>query len=209
VTGELLVFAGVIALGQFSPGPDMILLTRTALAQGRSAGWWMSAGIASGLCVHATVAVFGMAYLMGLKEGLTEVLRWMAAAYLAYLGLRLLLAGMGLGGKKVDKEEKDHAGGRSAYLRGLLCNLLNPKVAIIFAAVVTDFVSGDRPIWWAPALWLIIVGQGLALWALYVWLLQFPPVRSGYRRAAPWFDVAFGVGLLALGILILMDRGLV
>ncbi|MBQ98882.1 MAG: hypothetical protein CMP30_12945, partial [Roseibacillus sp.] len=114
MTGELLVFAGIIALGQFSPGPDMILLTRTALAQGRSAGWWMSAGIASGLCVHATVAVFGMAYLMGLKEELTEVLRWMAAGYLAYLGLRLLLAGMGLGGNKANKEENDPAGGRSA-----------------------------------------------------------------------------------------------
>lgn len=205
MTGELLVFAGVIALGQFSPGPDMLLLTRTALAQGRSAGWWMSAGIASGLCVHATIAVFGMAYLMGLKGGVTEALRWTAAAYLAYLGARLLLASMGAGGKKSLLEEESGADGQSAYLRGLLCNLLNPKVAIIFAAVVTEFVSGaDRPVWWAPALWLIIVVQGLGLWMLYVWLLQFPPVRSGYQRAASWFDAAFGVGLLALGILIVM-----
>ena len=78
----------------------MLLLTRTALAQGRSAGWWMSAGIASGLCVHATIAVFGMAYLMGLKGGVTEVLRWAAAGYLAYLGSRLMLGSLGAGGKK-------------------------------------------------------------------------------------------------------------
>lgn len=140
----------------------MLLLTRTALAQGRSAGWWMSAGIASGLCVHATIAVFGMAYLMGLKGGVTEILRWAAAVYLAYLGSRLLLGSMGAGGKKSLLEEESGADGQSAYLRGLLCNLLNPKVAIIFAAVVTEFVSGaDRPVWWAPALWLIIVVQGL------------------------------------------------
>ena len=115
---------------------------------------------------------------------------------------------MGAGGKKSLLEEESGADGQSAYLRGLLCNLLNPKVAIIFAAVVTEFVSGaDRPVWWAPALWLIIVVQGLGLWMLYVWLLQFPPVRSGYQRAASWFDAAFGVGLLALGLLIVMGSG--
>lgn len=206
VTGDLLVFAGVIALGQFSPGPDMLLLTRTALAHGRSAGWRMSAGIASGLCVHATIAVFGMSYLMGLQAGLTEVLRWVAAAYLAYLGSRLLISGFGAGRGQAGEEEANDEGCRSAYLRGLLCNLLNPKVAIIFAAVVTEFVDGDRPAWWAPSLWLIIVGQGIVLWALYVWLLQFPPVRSGYQKAAPGFDIAFGTGLLALGLLIIIDR---
>ena len=77
---------------------------------------------------------------------------------------------------------------------------------MIFAAVVTEFVDGDRPAWWAPSLWLIIVGQGIVLWALYVWLLQFPPVRSGYQKAAPGFDIAFGTGLLALGLLIIIDR---
>ncbi len=51
---ELLAFAGVMALGQFSPGPDMILLTRTALRSGARAGVEMALGIACGLAVHAT-----------------------------------------------------------------------------------------------------------------------------------------------------------
>ena len=194
-----------MALGQFSPGPDMLLLTRTSLAQGRSAGWWTTAGIATGLCVHATVAVFGMAYLMAQGGWLTGVLRWVAALYLAYLGFRLLPAvlvvmrgGRSSGGGGSGKE-------RSAYLRGLLCNILNPKVALIFAAVVTEFVTGDRPAWWSPALWLIIVLQGFVLWALYVWLLQFPPFRNGYQRAGPWFDTAFGAGLLTLAVLLVVN----
>ena len=58
---ELAAFAGLMALGQFSPGPDMILLTRTALAEGAKAGAIMALGIASGLLVHASIAVAGLA----------------------------------------------------------------------------------------------------------------------------------------------------
>ncbi|MFP6883975.1 MAG: LysE family translocator [Roseibacillus sp.] len=204
---DLLTFAGVIALGQFSPGPDMLLITRTALAQGRSAGWWTTAGITTGLCVHATVAVFGMAYLMAQGGWLTGSLRWVAAGYLAYLGFRLLPTAFVVMRQGRRYGEGGSEKGRSAYLRGLLCNILNPKVAIIFAAVVTEFVTGDRPAWWSPVLWIIIVGQGFLLWLLYVWLLQFPLFRNGYQRAGPWFDSAFGAGLLTLAVLLAVNSG--
>ena len=193
-----------MALGQFSPGPDMLLLTRTSLKEGRTSGWWMSAGIATGLCVHATFAVFGMAYLMGQGEWLTSLLRWVAAAYLGYLGVRLLPAAFSGLSKDRCPGEGGSGRGRSAFVRGFLCNLLNPKVVLIFAAVVTEFVSGELPFWWSLLLWLIIVGQGLFLWMLYAWLLQFPPFRSGYQRAGPWLDSAFGLGLLTLAALLLI-----
>jgi len=206
VISDLLVFAGVIALGQFSPGPDMLLLTRTALARGRSAGWWTTAGITTGLGVHATVAVFGMAYLMAQGGWITGALRWVAAGYLAYLGFRLLPTTFVSMRQRRPYGEVGSEKGRTAYMRGLLCNILNPKVALIFAAVVTEFVTGDRPVWWSPALWVIIVGQGFLLWWLYVWLLQFPPFRNSYQRAGPWLDSAFGAGLLTLAVLLVINQ---
>ena len=66
-----------------------------------------------------------------------------------------------------------------------------------------------RPAWWSPVLWLIIVGQGFLLWLLYVWLLQFPPFRKGYQRLGPWFDSAFGAGLLALAVFLVVNRSLI
>jgi threonine/homoserine/homoserine lactone efflux protein len=201
---DLLAFAGVMALGQFSPGPDMLLLTRTALAQGRVAGWWTTAGITTGLCVHAAIAILGMAWLMAQGGWIATVLRCAAAAYLGWLGFRLLQQAFlaFYSGRKF--ETVSASGRRSAYVRGLLCNLLNPKAALFFAAVVAEFVMGARPPWWSAALWAIIVGQGMILWGAYVWFLQFPPFQRGYLRAGPWIDAAFGIGLLTLAAALLL-----
>ena len=203
---ELLAFAGVMALGQFSPGPDMLLLTRTSLAQGRSAGWWTTVGIASGLCVHATVAILFTDYLLSQGGWLAAGLRWVAAAYLGWLAFSLIRAALrGKGGA-------EHAAlaladtRRACFQRGLLCNLLNPKAFLFFVGIVAPFLAGVRPPWWPLALWGVIVGQGLLLWGLYVWCLQFPPFQRGYLRAARWIDGVFGLGLLFLAAALLLRR---
>lgn len=196
-----------MALGQISPGPDLLLVTRTSLAQGRAAGWWTTAGITTGLCVHASVAILGMAWLMAQGGSLATALTWGAAAYLGWLGLSLLRQSVSAlrGGSASNVLSGPPSDRRSAYLRGLLCNLLNPKVALLFAAIVAEFLKGDRPLWWSGALWFIIVGQGFVVWMIYVWFLQFPPFQRGYLRAAPWIDSAFGVGLLAVAVMLLVS----
>ena len=88
--GELGMFAGLIILGQFSPGPDMLLLTRTALREGSRAGVAMALGIASGLAVHATVAVVGVAVVLQRHHTLKLALQWVAAGYLLWQAYGLL-----------------------------------------------------------------------------------------------------------------------
>ena len=201
---ELLLFAGIMALGQFSPGPDMLLLTRTALARGRRAGWWTAFGISTGLFLHGAVAIGGMAYLISRGGWLATGLRWVAAAYLAWLGSRLCRDAIVAFRSGTKEETRDDPWTGSDYLRGLLCNILNPKVLLFFAGVVAPFLNGDRPEWWPAALWGILVGEGLILWSLWVWVLQFPVFKNGYRKAEKWIDAAFGIGLLALATLLVV-----
>lgn len=193
-----------MALGQFSPGPDMLLLTRTALAHGRNAGWWTALGICSGLCVHAAFAIGGMAYLVSQGGWLEQGLRWAAAGYLGWLGWRLCKEAVRAFRSGGRAELPDEAQGQSFYRRGLWCNLLNPKVLLFFAGVVAPFLVGDRPAWWPYALWAILVGEGLLLWGAWVWLLQYQPIRTRYRQAAKWIDAAFGIGLLTLAVALLV-----
>ena len=195
---ELLVFAGVMALGQFSPGPDMILLTRTALKSGVRDGVQTALGIACGLTVHATLAVGGLALAFERMPVVREVMRWLAAGYLLWLAYRIVteIFGVWYSGGQREPERKPKE--RRPFLRGLLCNLLNPKAAIFLAAVSAPFLRGSRPEWWPFAIWGIVVGQALVLWSLWAGLLQWRPLRTRYQKAERWIDGAFALVLAAL-----------
>ncbi len=197
---ELWVFAGLIVLGQFSPGPDMVLLTRTALRDGSKAGVETALGIACGLTVHSTIAVGGVAVAFQRYPALRRVLQWVAAIYLLWLAygmLRAAIAGWRAGGiRQAALKENAHP----AFVRGLLCNLLNPKAALFLAAVCAPFLAGTHPVWWPYAIWGVVVGLGVGLWSLWVVLLQWRPLRRGYDRAAAWIDAVFGMALAALAV---------
>ena len=194
---ELLAFAGVMALGQFSPGPDMILLTRTALKQGARAGAEMALGISCGLTFHSVIAVAGVALALERSSLLRFVLHWVASAYLIWLAI-------GIGREIFRPGEVRETGAeettRRPFVRGLLCNLLNPKAAIFLAAVSAPFLKGARPDWWPFAICGIVVGQGCVLWSLWAVLLQWNPLRSAYERSVKWIDGAFALVLVGLAV---------
>ncbi len=199
---ELAAFAGLMVLGQFSPGPDMLLLTRTALKEGSGNGVKMAAGIACGLSVHATLAVGGVAVLLQKFPAVRLGFQWIAALYLLWLAFQLLKSSFtpSAGASQTEAPQSS----LSPFLRGVLCNIFNPKVALFLAAVCAPFLTNPHPEWWPWAIWGIIVGLGISLWSLWVILLQWPPLRSRYERSARWIDGLFGLtlGLLAVRLMI-------
>ncbi len=197
---ELLVFAGVMALGQFSPGPDMVLLTRTALKGGSKAGVEMALGIACGLAVHATVAVAGLALAFERLPQLGEAMRWAAAGYLLWLAWQMAREHFEVPAGAAIDEKTSAPAVRRPFTRGLICNLLNPKAVIFLAAASAPFLRGDRPNWWPLAIWGIVVGQAALLWSLWSCLLQWPPLRQRYELAERWIDIVFALVLAALAL---------
>lgn len=197
------VFVGLMALGQFSPGPDMILLSRISLRDGRRAGLLVMLGIVSGLCLHAAFAIGGMSTLLE-RGGLWEKIMSVAAAcYLSWLGWQMLRAFRERPSEKEDWSASDGRA-RAYYLKGLFCNLLNPKVLIFFAGLTTFFLKGERETLWPFLLWLTIVVEGMLLWGLWVLILQKRPVRQFYQKQGKWIDLAFGFGLLVLAACLLV-----
>lgn len=205
--GQWLAFAGIMALGQFSPGPDMILLTRTSLKEGAMAGVKAACGISTGLAFHSTLAIGGLALVFEKSPVLGTILRWLAAIYLVWLAWKIVSHHFILwysGGKKSADESTSAPPARHPFLRGFWCNLLNPKVAVIFAAVCAPFLDGPHSRAWPVILWITIVIQGGVLWSLWAALLQWTPLRSAYRRAESWIDSSFGIALVVLALLLVL-----
>ena len=198
---DLAKFCGLLALGQFSPGPDMVLLTQTGLRHGRAAGWWAAAGITTGLTLHATVSLCGLQWVARRHPSAWLGLQTVAGLYLLWLAALLWKHRH----PPVDGAPPPPPPAGGFYRLGLFCNLLNPKVLLFFGALVTPFLVGDRPVWWPWALWTMIVVEGLVLWGLWVAVLQHPVGRRAYARAGLGINVLFALLMTLLALKLLWE----
>ncbi|WP_330845908.1 LysE family transporter, partial [Actinophytocola sp.] len=111
-----------------SPGPDFVIVLRSAMSAGRRAGMASAAGIAAGVLVWAVVTSLGVAGLLAASAVAFTIVKLIGAAYLVLLGIRALLAA-----RRGGYDQAPEAGGaetRGAFAAGLLTNLFNPKVAV-------------------------------------------------------------------------------
>src|SRR5947208_8534611 len=96
----LLPFLGVVAVLTITPGPDMLLVLRNGLREGSRTAWFTGLGCCAGIATHATAAVLGLSALLAASATAYAVVKLAGAAYLAYLGSRMLLAAFRKTGEK-------------------------------------------------------------------------------------------------------------
>jgi threonine/homoserine/homoserine lactone efflux protein len=126
--------AVVLAL---TPGPDNIfVLTQSALS-GRKAGFLITLGLCTGLVIHTAAVAVGVAAIFATSALAFSVLKLLGAAYLLYLAWKVLRAGV----EKIEGQAVDRPGNRQLYLRGIVMNVTNPKVAIFFLAFLPQFAD--------------------------------------------------------------------
>lgn len=182
-----------------SPGPDFAVVVRESVAQGRRAGSWTALGVGCGIFVHVAYSLLGIGLIVSQSIVLFNLFKWLAAAYLVYLGWRALRARpMSL--EAIDGTNAPVA--RSAwraFVIGFVTNGLNPKATLFFLSLFTVVISPDTPL-------LVQAGYGLylagatALWFLLVaWLFSRGRVRAGFARMWHWFDRLTGAVLIGLG----------
>ena len=123
-----------------TPGPDMLYIIARSVGQGRSAGIVSALGIASGCVVHTVLVACGLAGLLLTVPVAYEVIKYAGAAYLIFLGVRMIASGR----RASCEREVTKDGFGSIFLQGALTNVLNPKVALFFLAFLPQFVEQSR-----------------------------------------------------------------
>jgi threonine/homoserine/homoserine lactone efflux protein len=125
------------------PGPDSLLIVTRSAAQGWRAGSAAALGIGTGTFVHVLGAALGLSAVLATSASAFTVVKLVGAAYLLYLGIRLLFA---RGAAPAPHPTAAPALSlRTVFAQGFLTNVLNPKVALFFLAFVPQFIEPTAP----------------------------------------------------------------
>ena len=173
-TSNFLPFLLTAILIEFTPGPNMAWIALTGASVGKRAVLAATAGIALGLAVVGAAAAFGLAELAQASPYLFALLRYAGAAYL------LWLAWKAWEGKSDVSPEHAHNGNVRWFRHGLFLNLLNPKAALFFVAILPSYVDSAAP----------VMPQTLLLSATYVVVATLVHLALALLagRAHDWFE---------------------
>jgi len=196
---HVLAFVGVVLLAAMTPGPDFAIVVRRSVRSGVRSGMAAALGVGAGVFVWAVSAAVGVAALLEASAVAFSIVKIAGAIYLLYLGVRALRSA-----SRDDPAEQDaDRGPQSVWMsfrQGLMCNLLNPKVAAFFMALMPQFV-GDGSAYGVTLLLAGIAGATALSWfcvlANLVSALRRVFARPAVRRVV---DAVMGTALVGLGI---------
>ncbi|HEF5875245.1 TPA: LysE family translocator [Burkholderia cenocepacia] len=197
-------FVFAVFLLNITPGPDTAYIVGRSVAQGRVAGLMSAFGISAGCCVHALACAFGLTALLAASATAFTVIKLVGAAYLIYLGVRMIVA------KQVAAPSGAEAARAAAaqplrrlFMQGFWTNVLNPKVVLFFVSFFPQFVSADSPhkAWAFLALGAVFVAMSTVWTSLVAWVAGSVTRRfSGKPGVKKWLDRTVGSAFVGLGL---------
>ena len=198
----LFILAGWLL--NLTPGPDVLYIVSHALRSGAKAGVVAALGITAGCFVHIFAAALGVSALMAASSTAFTVLKWVGAAYLFYVGLKLVFARAAPSVESIAENPMQKSGGalKSIFFKGFFTNALNPKVALFFLAFVPQFIAPNAS---HPALTFVLLGVLFNVNALpinvgYALLAAWATRRlDALQRAMHWLDRVAGVMFVGFG----------
>ncbi|HEX8037242.1 MAG TPA: LysE family translocator [Ktedonobacterales bacterium] len=211
---RLLAFVGLAALLTITPGADMAVVTKVALEQNRQAALRTTVGIVTGLMLWATASAVGLAAILTASATAFTIIKFAGAAYLLWLGIQSIWP------KRRQQEATsspppsgdvhgalDSQARQSPFRRGLLSNLLNPKVGIFYTTFLPQFIAPGQPVLAMSLLLAAIHGVMGLIWLSWY---AFMVAKAGDVLRRPsikrLLDRVTGVVLIAFGLRLAVER---
>jgi threonine/homoserine/homoserine lactone efflux protein len=207
VDSGLLAFAAVSLLLAVTPGPDMAVVTKNALAHGRRGVVLTTSGIAVALTCWVLATAVGLSALLRTSGEALFVLKLAGAAYLGYLGLRALIESARRGPADPLAAGPPPAPGHAIFRQGFLSAISNPKLGVFFVTFLPQFVGPGQAL--LPRLLLLGVTFAVIGWT---WLNVYGVFVTRMRdfitapRVRRWMERITGIVLLGFGARLAVER---
>lgn len=206
----LVPFLLVVAVLTITPGPDMALVLRNGMRGGGWTAWATGLGCCTGIAIHASGAVLGLSVLLATSAVAFTVIKLAGAVYLIWLGATALWTSLRrrpAATPEVRRDAQPAPAAPAAFRQGLLTNLLNPKIALLFLTLLPQFVAPDEPRTSTSAVLAgVFLLIAVAWWALFSAavgrlgrLLSRPRMRTVLDRLT-------GAVLIGIGVRVALDQ---
>jgi len=205
VTEALLAFSVAAGLLTLTPGLDTALVLRTAASEGPRPAALAAIGICVGTLGWGAAVGFGLGALLAASHLAYDVLKWVGAGYLVWLGVGMILKPRSA--FQVANGDAAPRGGASWLWKGMLNNLLNPKAGVFYVSFLPQFIPAGVPV--APFAILLAAlhcCMGLAYFAMLIAATR--PIANALQKAAVvrWLDRLTGGVFVGFGVRLALER---
>ncbi|HAY43334.1 MAG TPA: lysine transporter LysE [Micrococcaceae bacterium] len=195
---------GASIIISFTPGAGAINTMTNAMRLGFGGAIWGIIGQQIALLIHVIIVAAGVGLLVASSTAIFAAVRYAGAAYLVYLGVRMILSKPDV---RSEATAQTRVSGRWAMVRrGILVNLLNPKAIVFFLAFTPQFIQPGQPL---AAQYAIYIGTIIAVDILVMWFFFAATARSFQRftttvRGAKILNLIFGTLFIFVAALLLL-----
>ncbi|WML34151.1 LysE family translocator [Clostridium sp. OS1-26] len=139
VNFSVFIITGIIL--NLTPGADTMYILGNSMSNGKKAGIMSALGISTGCIVHTILAALGLSVILAKSVIAFNIIKYLGAAYLVYLGIRSFMSKSSLLIHNGDNEKSSF---KNIYFQGIITNVLNPKVALFFLAFLPQFINPNN-----------------------------------------------------------------
>jgi threonine/homoserine/homoserine lactone efflux protein len=203
VETALIAFVAAATLLTITPGLDTAMVLRTAAVEGPRTAALAGLGIICGCLAWGAAVALGLGVLLAASSLAYAALKWAGAAYLTWLGIKLILRPR----SQLDLGAAGTGPRGNWWARGFLNNLLNPKIGVFYVSFLPQFVPAHVPA--APFVFLLAAIHGVigAIWFAALILATTPLKRWLQREAVVrWIDRVTGAVFVGFGLRLALDR---
>ena len=203
---ETFLLTGILL--NITPGNDTVFILSKSIGQGKKAGIVSALGIGTGSFIHTVLAALGLSLIIAKSMLLFNIIKYTGAAYIIYIGLKMLLDKNQLNTDFTHTNEKINY--RTIYRDAIITNVLNPKVALFFIAFLPQFIEPgfSKTVWPFLLLGITFITTG-TIWCLILAIFAAAIFRKLQQRktVSDYIHKICGIALIALGIKVAFFNG--